>query len=99
MSPFFRFYTQTAAYFYATHFPGDPDNPQNFPLPKYYSSDYRLSALNSYTCGLTVSAKVHDRFSFDLAYKRYAMYGTDGITSPGQYPKANVLSAGFTIWF
>lgn len=99
VSPLFRFYTQTAADFYATHFPGDPDRPQLFPLPEHYSSDYRLSALNSYTCGLSVSVKVQDHLSLDLEYQRYEMIGTDGITSPGQYPKANVLSGGLTLWF
>jgi Protein of unknown function (DUF3570) len=55
ISPLFRFYTQTAANFYGTHFPGDPNDPLNFPLPRFYSSDYRLSALNSFTYGLAVT--------------------------------------------
>jgi hypothetical protein len=99
VSPLFRFYTQTAADFYATHFPGDPSDPLSFPLPRFYSSDYRLSALNSFTYGLSISARVHEHLSLELAYKRYEMYGTDGITSAGQYPKANVFSLGATLWF
>ncbi len=99
VSPMFRYYTQTAAYFYATHFPGDPENPGIFPLPNYFSSDYRLSELHSYTYGVEVSVKVQEHLSLELGYKRYEMFGTDGVTSPGQYPKANVFSAGLTLWF
>lgn len=99
LSPLFRFYTQTAAYFYATHFPGDPDNQQTFPLPNYYSSDYRLSALNSFTYGISLSVQVQEHLSLEVAYKRYVMRGTDGVTAADQYPTANVVSGGFTIWF
>src|SRR5204863_5110236 len=99
VSPFFRFHTQTAAYFYATHFPGDPENQSVFPLPKYYSADYRISALRSYTYGATVNVRVHEHVSLDLAFKRYVMEGTDGVTAADQYPKANVFSGGLTVWF
>lgn len=100
LSPLFRFYTQTAAHFYATHFPGDPTDPTlPIPLPDFYSSDYRLSALDSYTYGVRLSARVHERLTLDLSLLRYEMYGTDGITSPSQYPKATTVSGGLTLWF
>ncbi len=100
ISPLFRFYTQTAAYFYGTHFPGDPSNPAfPIPIPTYYSSDYRLSALNSYTYGISVEAHVQEHLSLVLSYKYYAMFGRDGVTDAAQYPKANIITAGFTLWF
>jgi hypothetical protein len=100
VSPLFRFYTQTAAYFYATHFPGDPTDPTSpIPLPKAYSADYRLSELVSYTYGLSLSARVQEHLSLELAYQRYEMFGKDGVTSSFQYPKANVFTGGLTIWF
>jgi hypothetical protein len=99
LSPLFRYYIQTAAWFYATHFPGDPDNQQTYPLPSAYSSDYRLSALESYTGGVNLSVRVHEHVSLDLAYKRYEMFGRDHVTDAAQYPKANVVSGGFTVWF
>jgi Protein of unknown function (DUF3570) len=99
LSPLFRFYTQTAADFYATHFPGDPDNQGQYPLPQNYSADYRLSALNTFTYGLSLSVRVYEHLSADFALKRYEMYGTDGVTSADQYPKANVISGGLTLWF
>lgn len=99
ISPLFRFYTQTAADFYATHFSGDPDNQGVYPLPKNYSSDYRLSSMNSYTYGISISARVQEHLSLEFSYKRYEMYGTDGVTGSQQYPKANTFSGGFTLWF
>jgi hypothetical protein len=100
VSPLFRFYTQTAAYFYATHFPGDPTDPNSpIPLPAAYSADYRLSELVSYTYGLSVSARVQEHLSLEVSYLRYEMFGKDGVTSPSQYPKANVFTGGLTLWF
>lgn len=99
LSPLFRYYTQTAANFYGTEFPGDPTNPSVYPIPQYYSSDYRLSALYSYTFGLSLTVQVQKWLSLEVAYKRYEMYGTDGVTNPGQYPTANVFTGTLTIWF
>jgi hypothetical protein len=99
LSPLFRFYTQTAASFYGTEFPGDPTNPTIFPTPQYYSSDFRLSALNSYTYGISLNVRVQKHVSLEVAYKRYEMHGTDGVTNPGQYPTANVFTGTLTIWF
>ena len=99
LSPLFRYYTQTAASFYGTEFPGDPTNPSVFPTPQYYSSDYRLSALYSYTYGISLNVQVQKHLSLEVAYKRYEMYGTDGVTNPGQYPTANVFTGTLTIWF
>ncbi len=104
LSPLFRFYTQTAADFYAPSFPGDPSLPPDFdpqpaPIPSYYSSDYRLSAFNSFTYGVNLSIRAHEHVSFDFAYKRYEMFGTDGVTVQDQYAKANVFTGGITVWF
>ena len=99
LSPLFRYYTQSAASFYGTHFPGDPTNPSMFPTPQYYSADYRLSALNSYTYGVSLNVKVQKHLSLEIAYKRYEMFGTDRVTSSTQYPTANTISGTLTIWF
>lgn len=99
LSPLVRFSTQTAASFYNTHFPGDPLDQGTMPIPKYFSADYRLSAMDTFTYGVNLSAKVQQHFSLDFAYKRYEMYGRDSITFKGQYPKANVFTIGGTVWF
>jgi hypothetical protein len=127
LTPQFRFYHQSAAYFYATHFAGDPQYPQGTPYsvlpdgtllfpgdpgypgdgtieqvpawPSYYSSDYRLSQLNTYTYGTTLTVKVTEMLTMSFRYQRYHMVGTDGVTLQSAYPTANVYTAGFTLWF
>ena len=103
-SPMFRFVDQSAADFYMTQLPGDytlndPNDPFYAPLPQYYSSDYRLAALQTYTYGISATVKIADRFSIDLSYKRYAMFGKDEVTSGALFPQANVFSIGGRIWF
>jgi len=100
VSPVFRYYWQTAADFYAPQFPGDPSNPFDpTPIPTYYSADYRLSKLETFTFGVELSAKATEWLTFDFAYKRYAMYGLDNVTSPSAYPKANIFTVGARLWF
>ncbi len=67
--------------------------------PTYFSSDYRLSQFNSFTYGVTASWRVHEHFSIEAGYKRYEMYGLDGITSASAYPKAHIFTVGFGLWF
>ncbi|MBI3880576.1 MAG: DUF3570 domain-containing protein [Verrucomicrobia bacterium] len=99
VSPSVRYYRQSAADFYFVSFPGDPtlDPPENF--PQFYSADFRLSQLESWTAGVTAHFKVDEHFSFDLGYKYYAMFGLDGVTSASAYPKAHVYTIGATLWF
>jgi hypothetical protein len=99
VSPLFRFYTQTAADFYATHFPGDPSDPETSPIPDHYSADYRLSEFNSFTYGVSMTVQVHKHWSLDASFKRYRMVGTDGVTAADQYPQANAITGGLTLWW
>lgn len=104
LAPMFRFVDQSAADFYMTQLPGDytlndPNDPFYAPLPQYYSSDYRLAALQTFTYGLTATFKIKDRFVIDVGYKRYEMIGKDDVTSGALFPKANIISIGGRIWF
>lgn len=100
ISPVFRYYRQTAADFYATQFAGDPSNPGDpNPVPTYYSADYRLSKMETFTFGVEASARVTDWLTLDLAYKRYQMNGLDGVTSQSAYPNANIVTVGARLWF
>ncbi len=100
ISPVFRYYWQTAADFYGAQFAGDPSNPFDpTPIPKYYSADYRLANLETFTFGIEMSAKVTEWLSLDFGYKRYAMYGLDNVTSPTAFPKANIFTVGARLWF
>ena len=100
LSPILRYHTQTRADFYAPSFPGDPTDPTFVPnIPELYSADYRLSELESWTYGTSLSLRVHDRVTIELGYKRYQMFGTDDKTDAGQYPSANIVTLGFNLWF
>lgn len=103
LSPMFRFMDQSEADFYAVQLPGDPllspGDPGFMGIPKHYSADYRLSALQTFTLGLSGTVKIKDRVSLDLSYQHYRMVGKDNETSASAYPTANIVSAGFRIWF
>jgi hypothetical protein len=93
LSPLFRYYRQSAASFYAVSFPD-----YNM-RPEFYSADYRLSELETFTYGVTVSVKALDWLTLDAGYKRYDMHGLDGVTSQSAYPVANVFTMGARLWF
>ncbi len=103
LSPMFRFADQNEADFYAVQLPGDPQLPPGdpfyVPIPKYYSADYRLSALQTFTYGISATVKIKDRVSLDLSYQRYEMVGKDQVTSASAYPNAHTISGGVRIWF
>jgi hypothetical protein len=85
--PSFRYYRQTEANYYNTEFTG---------TPQYYSSDYRVSAEESFNLGLQLRwwlAK--EKFALDLGYERYISRGLDGKTSQSAYPDANSFTVGF----
>jgi hypothetical protein len=67
--------------------------------PGYYSADYRLSEMNTYTYGVQVEAKITDLIGVTVTYKRYRMVGTDGVTLESAYPNANIITAGLNLWF
>lgn len=81
-------------------FPGDATSILTVPAyPSAYSSDYRLSRLNTFSFGLSMEIRLHDRFSLYGGYKRYVMEGLDGVTSDSAYPTAHVVTVGATLWF
>ncbi len=92
-TPAFRYYIQTAASFYYIMVP-DFNN-----LPSYYSSDYRLSELQTFNFSAALNYRVLKHFSIDLGYSRYIMQGLDGATSQSAYPSANIYTIGGRIWF
>ena len=93
VSPVFRYYLQSAADFYYILVP-DANA-----LPPEYSSDYRLSHLESFAGGVNLTWRVHKNVSLDAGYLRYAMRGLDGATSQSAYPSAHVFTVGARIWF
>jgi hypothetical protein len=94
LEPTFRFYEQSAADFYFVSvpglFPGDGDPTR----PEFFSADYRLSHLVTFTYGLQATALITSSLSVNLGYQRYEMYGLDNQTAHSAYPKANIYTIG-----
>jgi hypothetical protein len=99
LSPSVRFYEQSAASFYAPTISGDPRPDEGAPIPQYYSSDFRLSRMRTWTFGLSANIQLIDACTLDFGYQRYEMLGLDGVTAASAYPKANVFSAGLHLTF
>jgi len=98
VSPSFRYYRQGAAHFYAIQFPGDPVNAPAR-VPAFYSSDYRLSFLETFTLGLEANVELFEHWDLFLGYQRYWMHGLDGQTVQSTYPSANIFTIGLTYAF
>ncbi len=98
VEPFVRYYRQSAADFYYVTLPGDPSLDPTV-APAYYSADYRLSDLTSWTYGIKLTIRILENLAVDLGYKRYEMSGEDGVTMASAYPKAHVFSAGASLTF
>ena len=95
VSPSFRYYRQTAANFYAIQFPGDPANDPAH-APRFYSSDYRLSSLETYTAGISADITFKDHWDLRLGYQRYWMRGLDHVTQQSTYPNAQIYTVGLS---
>ena len=90
LRPGIRYHQQDAADFYAVQFNGNPE---------YYSADYRLSNSASLSYGMKVIWTPNEKWSADVGYERYNMWGRDGLTSSQAYPTANIVSVGVNFRF
>ena len=100
VKPSLRLYDQSAADFYRYRLDGTPIVPvAGGPRPAgpFYSSDYRLSAMQTHTVGLKAVWEATAHVHLDAAYERYGMRGTDGVTSRSAYPRAGIWTAGMKV--
>jgi hypothetical protein len=99
LQPNLRLYHQSAANFYTYRLDGTGIVPTAIPNPLevHYSSDARLSALDSVDFGLKAIWKVTDSFQFDIALHGYRERGTDEITPKSAYYRARVATFGSKI--
>lgn len=95
-TPGIRYYRQTAASFYYILVPSTPNAT---PAVPNYSSDYRLSEMETFNMSADFTFRIQKHVSLDLSYMRYVMRGLDGATSQSAYPSASVYSIGARIWF
>lgn len=98
VSPLVRYYHQSAADFYGIQFPGDPINDPDL-VPRFYSADYRLSKMETFTLVLEATVKLHEHFDLHFGYQRYWMRGLDHETDQSTYPKANIFTVGLMCRF
>jgi hypothetical protein len=97
LRPMARLHDQSAASFYRYRFDGTAITPlAGPPRPSgpFYSSDYRLSALQTFTYGLKLVWDATDSLQFDVAFERYDMRGTDRVTPQSAYCRANIITVG-----
>ena len=104
ITPFLRFYHQSAADFFVNTLNGmnisDPSHPSG--SDPNWSADYRLSALNAISGGLRLNYQINDKFFMNACYERYVMSsaGNSSKTSPEQsYPSANIWTVGVSAEF
>ena len=99
LEPTLRYYEQSAADFYHVSLDGTTIVPGIRPNPAgpFYSADYRLSRLRTYTYGLKLDWNPTDTLHFDLAYNRYEMKGMDSVTPRSAYPRADIMTAGVRV--
>lgn len=97
LRPLLRHYLQEQADFYMLSLDGSGIEPSIQPTGRgsYYSSDYRLSQFEATTYGLKLTYFHRSDLSFDFAYDRYKVKGTDGFTDQRVYPDAGVFTVGF----
>jgi hypothetical protein len=102
LRPGLRVHTQEAAGFYHFRLDGTAIVPSaGAPRPDgpFYSSDYRLSALRTFTYGLKAIWNLSPALQVDAAFERYDMRGQDHVTPRSAYPRASIVTAGLRYAF
>ena len=104
LTPFFRYYHQSAADFFVNTFDGVPvESPSNTPdgSAPNYSADYRLSNFDAVSGGLKLRWTINETLSASAVYERYGMSGNGGAdSSPSQsYIDADMWTFGLTAKF
>lgn len=103
LTPFVRYYQQTAADFYHRTLNGlNVGTPQEFPDGSgiNYSADYRLSSMATMSLGLKSRLRLSENLSLSATYERYEMTGVGGDQAPAQaYPTASMWTFGVTFLF
>ena len=97
LRPSCRFYSQSAADFYYPNLNRTTVKPGSGAprlLGPFYSSDYRLSAMQSFTYGLKWIWNATEALQFDVALEQYNLRGTDGVTPQSAYCRARIVTSG-----
>jgi len=101
LRPIYRYYKQSASDFYYY----DLDQTSIIPnrslrgTGPFYSSDHRLSKMETQTYGAKLIWFVMDDLEFNVKFNRYEMKGLDGITHHSAYSNADIFTVGGRWWF
>jgi hypothetical protein len=104
LEPCVRYYWQSEADFYyhdldaagiVTNY--DPLLETGTGRGPFYSSDHRLSEMETITLGLKVTWVINPHCSVDFAFDRYLMQGLDEVTPSAAYSDANVITLGLKL--
>ena len=101
LRPNFRWHRQSSVDFYHVTLDGTEIDPTPIPtgMAPFYSADYRLSEMDTFTYGLKGIFEATDWLRIDATLERYEMKGRDGVTSASAYPKATVITVGLSFLF
>lgn len=106
VTPSVRYYRQGAADFYYVDLDRagidtsyDPFFETGTGNAPYYSSDYRLSRMETLNLGLQVNWSITPDLSVDAAIDRYLMHGLDAQTPDSAYADATVFTVGLKLNF
>jgi len=103
VTPFFRYYHQSAADFFTNTLDGVPiDYPADHPNGSgpNYSADYRLSSLDAVSLGMRTRLQINETLAGSLSYEHYQMAGSGSDTSPSQaYVSADIWTFGLNLTF
>ena len=99
LRPGFRYYYQYAANYYTRTLDGTgiDSSAQIYGQAPYYSSDYRITELETLTYGLKLTYFTKGNLNIDIAFDQYDMKGLDGVTSQLLYPNAKVYTVGLQL--
>lgn len=105
VQPSLRFYRQSASDFYYYSLDRSRITTSYEPILQetgtgkapFYSSDHRLSHLQTINVGMKVVGKITPWLAIDATYERYLMRGLDGITPQDAYVKANTFTVGLKL--
>ena len=103
--PFFRYYRQNEADFFAQSLDGlpvgvPPSDPDGSGIN--YSADYRLSSFDAMSGGIRLQYRFNEMFSASAAYERYVMSGVGSAADQSQneaYISANIWTVGISAEF
>jgi hypothetical protein len=99
VEPNVRYHQQQAAKFYYYNLDRTNIIPVNRPtgMGVSYSSDYRLSALRTYTYGLKLVWDVQAWMQLSASFDKYDMEGTDRVTPQSAYARAKITTVGLKL--